>query len=95
MKIANRDARRFVNDCISFKGNHLSGEILRVGLYVVYSYGSHFPIYAKIKGKWYGNKDKYSVSTSKHQSQACPFGDIKYVSLEGLRELIAGRLRAK
>ncbi len=95
MKIANRDARRFVDGCISFKGNNLFGEILGVGLYVVYSYGSHFPIYAKSKDKWYGDMERTSVATTKHQRQACPFGDIKYVSLEELQELIAGRLRAK
>lgn len=97
MRIANRDARRFVNDCISFRGNNLYGEILRVGLYVVYSFGNHFPLYAKIKGKWYRNKEKYSRTTSKHVTQACPCGvkRITGVSLEKLQDLIAERLREK
>jgi len=45
-------------------------------LYVVYSYGEHFPIYIydSKRDEWYGNSDKYSRSTSKHQNQAYPSG---------------------
>lgn len=91
MRIANENARKFVDDCISFRGSNLFGEIKRLGLYVVYSYGYHFPIYAKINGFWYGNKDKYSVSTSKHQSQACPSGEVIYVGLTEIKDLIEGK----
>ena len=47
--------------------------------YVVYSYGSHFPMYVwdTATQRWYGNKDKYSRSTSRHQS-ACQPLDIRY-----------------
>ncbi len=43
-------------------------------LYVVYSYGYHFPmyIYDRQAGIWIGNEDRYSMSTSKHQSQCRP-----------------------
>lgn len=42
--------------------------------YVVYSYGDHFPIYIwdDTHRQWYGNRDKYSRTTSRHQSAACP-----------------------
>tara|TARA_R100000951_G_scaffold12065_1_gene9798 strand:+ start:868 stop:1260 length:393 start_codon:yes stop_codon:yes gene_type:complete len=38
-------------------------------LYIVYSYGYHFPlvIYDFTCERWYMNMDKYSNSTSKHQ----------------------------
>mgnify|MGYP006450206741 CR=1 FL=1 len=38
--------------------------------YVVYSYGDHFPMamFDKDVGKWIVNEDKYSRTTSKHQS---------------------------
>lgn len=47
--------------------------------YVVYSYGTHFPmyIYDKTTGQWYGNSDKYSPTTTRHQSAACPL-DIRH-----------------
>jgi hypothetical protein len=42
--------------------------------YVVYSYGDHFPmyIYDCTTMKWYGNTDRYSPSTSRHQSACHP-----------------------
>lgn len=69
--IQNSKCRDFVDDCKEFKGSNLTGVKVNESLYVVYSYG-HWPIYAKIKGQWYGHNQKYSVSTSKHQSQARP-----------------------
>lgn len=44
------------------------------GRYVVYSYGEHFPmyIYDSKTCEWYGNKDKYSRTTSCHQTKARP-----------------------
>lgn len=44
------------------------------GRYVVYSYGDHFPMYVYDSKtcQWYGNKDKYSRTTSCHQSKARP-----------------------
>jgi len=37
---------------------------------VLYSYGSHFPLAIKYKGRVLLNGDSYSVTTSKHQGQA-------------------------
>ena len=81
-RIANKDARRFVEARKPFKGNNLYAErhIASHGhtdLYVVYSYGEHFPIYAAEVGDcgqvhWYENDGKWSQSTSRHQSQARP-----------------------
>lgn len=47
-------------------------------LYVVYSYGYHFPMYIHCRqaNLWYGNSDRFSVSTSKHQSQARPSRNV-------------------
>jgi hypothetical protein len=43
-------------------------------LYIVYSYGHHFPMYVYdyAIGKWIGNSSKYSVTTSKQQSKTRP-----------------------
>lgn len=40
--------------------------------YVVYSYGWHWPLYIKEGVHWYGNSDRYSITTSKHMSQFMP-----------------------
>ena len=46
-------------------------------LYVVYSYGHHFPVfvYDADSNVWVENCDKYSVTTSKHRSQLHPLCD--------------------
>ena len=60
-------------------------------LYVVYSYGDHFPMYvydyqAKM---WFGNSDKYSVTTSRHQTMARPKGDkIHMLNTDELKQVI-------
>jgi hypothetical protein len=41
-------------------------------LYVVYSYGRHWPLWANWRGLWFGNTDKYGPTTSKHYSQTHP-----------------------
>jgi hypothetical protein len=59
--------------------------------YVVYSYGRHFPLYiaewesgvditdggSSAGIMWYENINKYSVTTSKHKTQARPHHSIK------------------
>jgi len=72
-KIANRDVREEVKACRAFKANNVFGERITPSLYVVYSYGHHFPMYVCLFGQWYANTDKYSVTTSKHQGQANPY----------------------
>ena len=44
------------------------------GLYVVYSYGEHWPLYIYDGAQWLENSDRTSVTTSKHRSQARPLG---------------------
>lgn len=88
MRIANKDCGRFVRGGKPFIGNNLFAELGDNGAYVVYSYGHHFPLYAKISGKWYGNKDKYSVTTSKHKSQASPGVEVCWVSTKQLQDII-------
>lgn len=43
-------------------------------LYVVYSYGPHFPMFVfdRAFGQWYANEDRYSATTSKHIGQCYP-----------------------
>jgi len=87
-----------VTDRKEFKGSNLFGEWDNVWdwlgnktpntPYVVYSYGRHFPIYVWLLGVWYENTDKYSVSTSKHQTQARPDADTVKVDAKTMRDMI-------
>ncbi len=41
-------------------------------LYVVYSYGPHFPLYTNWKGVWFANEERVSRTTNNHKSYAHP-----------------------
>jgi hypothetical protein len=97
-RIANRDAYRYVCRHEEFKGSNLYAERWRLDdegneyVYTVYSYGEHFPLYvfdSRVEC-WYANADKYSRTTSRHQSQAHPPHVSYYVPTE-LMEAMARR----
>jgi hypothetical protein len=62
----------------------------RENLYIVYSYGYHFPmwVYDYSIGKWIGNEDKYSVTTSKQQGKTRPNNVSYWLNTDSLRHLI-------
>ena len=75
------------------KGSTLWGEWMTFAddsdpLYVVYSYGSHWPLYANWKGVWFANKDKASRTTSKHYSQAHPHTGVVALSKIDMEYLV-------
>ena len=76
MVIANQNARKYVENRQVFTGSHTFSEYAKNKnggeLYVVFSYGYHFPLFVFTENQWYFNKDKYSVTTSKHKSQLRP-----------------------
>lgn len=72
-KISNKNASIFTTDRVEFKANNIFSE-KKNDVYVVYSYGYHFPMFVWKEGIWYENMDKYSVSTSKQQTQSRPLG---------------------
>lgn len=73
-RIANNKARQAVSALQEFKGSNTFGVWENEFCYAVYSYGKHFPLYVYdgISHAWFGNYDRYSVSTSKHLSQLRP-----------------------
>ena len=94
VRISNINGSDFTTDKDEFTGSNTFSE-WNEGKYVVYSYGRHFPMYV-YKGKtWYENSDKYSVSTSKQQTQlrqkinGFEFGFIKKTT-EELKQIIRG-----
>lgn len=97
MRTSNRDCRRAVEHTETFTAHNVFAEN-RGKFYVVYSYGHHFPMWAYDRegNQWYGNMDKYSVSTSRQQSQSRPFtsGMMIMMHTQELQDLILSRVTA-
>lgn len=88
---SNKNADTYTTNREPFKGSNTWGEWIK-DLYVVYSYGRHFPMYVwdEQLGMWFGNADKYSRSTTRQQSQLRPNTDrIEYMDTDKLRELVS------
>jgi len=102
-RVANKDARRYVQDRLPFEGSNTFGRWDNKGSrYVVYSYGSHWPLFIYTENKWYENADRRSVSTSKHRTQLHPLcetekhpvEDMREISFAGVTEWMQRKLRA-
>ena len=96
-KVANGKCREYVRNRKEFNGNNLYARMHYVSetgenLYVVYSYGDHYPlfIYHYATDTWFENEDRYSVTTSKHRSQAhpLPITPIKKASTLFMRAVV-------
>lgn len=86
--VSNKDARWQVEHLVTFKGSNTFGQTEHNGVYKVYSYGLHFPMYAYKEGRWYFNKERYSMSTSRHQSQLKPYcSDFIGLKTEQMKDL--------
>jgi hypothetical protein len=82
-RLANNELRGPIQRREMFKTNSGSVFPRREGnLYVVYSYGTHFPM-------WVGNSDRYSRTTSKQQSQTRPDVAMDMCDTRVLRQIIA------
>lgn len=100
MKCANRDCRPFVQKLHPFKGNNLEGSYWCVNPssanpgdsgYVVLSYG-YWPLFVCIHLEgadvWFENTNRYSVTTSKHRTQAHPQHPTQPLPLEAMKTLL-------
>lgn len=77
--IPQREYRSKIENKLEFQGSNCYAQYIG-NKYVIYSYGLHFPMYAFINNQWYRNTDKYSSSTSRHQSR-CRLYNIDYIEL--------------
>jgi hypothetical protein len=91
VRTTTRQASRYVKVTMPFKNSNaqLYGE-WRNEMYVVYSYGQHFPIYIfePTTRRWFANEDKYSRTTTTHQSCAHPGTETYPLSTHGMIRLI-------
>ena len=93
-KLSNKEVSSYVNNLKPFETN--SGSIFSdggrdKGLYAVYSYGFHFPMYVydTASKQWFGNHDKYSNTTSRHQNCAQPSAKIHWMGTHDMKLLTA------
>jgi hypothetical protein len=85
-KTSNSKSKQYVVSRIPFRGSNMFGK----GddkLYIVYSYGNHFPLHVWNGKEWYSNCEKYSVTTSRHFSQTKPVETI-LVTTNELNQII-------
>lgn len=79
-RLANRKVAPLVRRCEPFKANSIFAEqhtTYHSKIYVVYSYGTHFPMYIAETAEdgqvcWYFNTDRYSLTTARHKRVADP-----------------------
>lgn len=92
-KVSGWNARVMVQSRTDFTNHNgqLFGRWETPTLYVVYSYGEHWPLFAWDNGEWLENFDKYSPTTSKHRTQTHPLTDTNQMSRTMLKHIIANR----
>ena len=96
-RVSNCNARKEVEALQEFVGSNMFAEWREVGsdrerkgIYVVFSYGRHFPMYAwdAEAQVWIGNSDKFSRSTTRQQSQARPSKVDKWMSASEIGRVV-------
>lgn len=108
-KIANRAAREYVQSFKPFKASNMFAEWVvspymdpvdgkwnKRRIYVVYSYTKYWPlfVYDSAAEIWFENIEKFSVSTSKHRSQAHPLQPTITCEAEVMRNVITDGVNA-
>lgn len=108
-RVSNRDSRRYVQRRTSFR-NHNSTlwGVYRTDRYTVYSYRADWPLFIAVQPieggpwAWFENSSKYSVTTSRHRTQAHPLCSTTHLTIDemiyldryGYRDFMARRLNA-
>ena len=91
-RVNNSDMWRYTTDRQEFKNhNETAWGEWRDNLYIVYSYGQHFPMYVydEQADRWYGNRDKFSRTTTRHQTNSQPEGvPIEWTDTKHLMAII-------
>ena len=90
IRTTNTKVKSYINNLTEFDANNIFARC-EGPLYIVYSYGLHFPmyIYNKQNNIWVGNSNSYSRTTTKHKTQARPAQDITfYESTSNLLKII-------
>ena len=91
-RINGRKCRPFVQDRKAFQNSNgqLYAKWETPDLYVVYSYGDHWPLFmwAGRTDTWYQNADKFSPTTSRHRTYAHPYEETELVGCYRMKQII-------
>lgn len=92
VRTINAACRAFVKVRASFTNSNgqLYGTWVNPQLYVVYSYGEHWPLFmfSADTGYWYENEDKCTRTTARHHSQAHPHTPTHMRSCSWMKEAV-------
>lgn len=76
VRTTNRGSRKYVATLVPFRNSNgqLFARWVSPQLYVVFSYGEHWPLFlwSADTRRWYANEDKASSTTSRHYTYAHP-----------------------
>ena len=86
-RVANSNARAYVQQRKPFQGNNTFGTYVE-DRYVVYSYGTHWPMFVYDDGRWFANSGRWGATTSKHRTQLHPLTDCTLLPLQGMCDLV-------
>ena len=91
IRTTNRNARDYVRNGVPFKNSNgqLYGTWETSEMFVIYSYGDHWPLFVWYGGEWFQNEEKASVTTSRHRTYAHPHAETELRSCRWLRNFIA------
>jgi hypothetical protein len=97
-KISNKEIRAKVELMKEFDNKNSScygRRLEKAGLYVVYSYGEHWPlfVYDWRVNQWYENTDKYSNTTSRHASHSRPHDLTKSAQANGFISMTCNEIK--
>ena len=103
IRTTNADARYYVQRRMPFKGSNTYGfwdtTIHDEEIFIVESYGAHWPLFVYEAGHWYENADKASKTTSKHKGQLHPHCETERYGVEDMKAIaalgIAGLMQRK
>ena len=91
-RINGRKCRPYVQERKPFQNSNgqLYGKWETPDLYVVYSYGEHWPLFmwAGRTETWYQNEDKFSPTTSHHRTYAHPHEETELASCYNMKQII-------
>ena len=97
-KISNKEIRAKVEIMEEFDNKNSScygRRLEKAGLYVVYSYGEHWPlfVYDWRVNQWYENNSRYGNTTSRHASHSRPYDLTTSAKANGFIEMSVAEIK--
>lgn len=100
-RTTNSKCKEFVNECLPFVASNLYAEWVypknkeEPAMYVVYSWGTHFPLYIwePVERTWFANTTGSTTSTDAHRWDARPSGNALPLDLDTMLDIVSEGIR--